>query len=390
MIKKAAIYDPYLDTLGGGERYCLTVAEILSKNGYQVDLFWSGDQSLLSKAQTRFNLDLSQVNLVPDIFLDHGANIEIAQDSESISRVSKRPSNPHQKIINLVKKYKVTRQYDLFFYLSDWSVPFLFSKTNLLHIQVPFAKKNSLKSQISTYLKILFFQKVICNSNFTKDFARNSFGPKSCTIYPPVDIEKFSPSTDKKDIILSVGRFDNILNSKRQDILIEAFRRFVKQNPSTKWQLHLAGGSIDNPNSNHYLSHLKNISQDLPVVFLVNPDFSALKQLYSQSKIYWHAAGYDVDQTTHPEITEHFGMAPVEAMASGAVPLLVNKGGLPEIITDSQEGYLWNNIDELIAKTQFLSASPKTMTEMSTKAIQKSTFFSKENFVKSFFEILKK
>ena len=29
MEKRAAIYDPYLDTLGGGERYCLTVAEIL-------------------------------------------------------------------------------------------------------------------------------------------------------------------------------------------------------------------------------------------------------------------------------------------------------------------------------------------------------------------------
>jgi len=39
---RAAIYDPYLDTLGGGERYCLTVAEILLKNGWQVDLFWSG------------------------------------------------------------------------------------------------------------------------------------------------------------------------------------------------------------------------------------------------------------------------------------------------------------------------------------------------------------
>ena len=33
MRKQAAIYDPYLDTLGGGERYCLTIAEILLKKG---------------------------------------------------------------------------------------------------------------------------------------------------------------------------------------------------------------------------------------------------------------------------------------------------------------------------------------------------------------------
>ncbi len=30
---KAAIYDPYLDTLGGGEKYALTVAETMLKMG---------------------------------------------------------------------------------------------------------------------------------------------------------------------------------------------------------------------------------------------------------------------------------------------------------------------------------------------------------------------
>ena len=67
-IKKAAIYDPYLDTLGGGERYCLTVAEILLKNGYKVDIFWSGDKTLIEKAEKRFSLDLKDLNIVPDIF----------------------------------------------------------------------------------------------------------------------------------------------------------------------------------------------------------------------------------------------------------------------------------------------------------------------------------
>ena len=35
---RAAIYDPYLDTLGGGERYCLSVVEFLLQNNYQVDI----------------------------------------------------------------------------------------------------------------------------------------------------------------------------------------------------------------------------------------------------------------------------------------------------------------------------------------------------------------
>ena len=53
MHKRVAIYDPYLDTLGGGERYCLTVAEILLKKGYLVDLFWSGDKDLIEIAETK-------------------------------------------------------------------------------------------------------------------------------------------------------------------------------------------------------------------------------------------------------------------------------------------------------------------------------------------------
>ena len=45
---KAAIYDPYLDTLGGGERYMITAAQVLSENGYKVDVEWR-DQSIKNK-----------------------------------------------------------------------------------------------------------------------------------------------------------------------------------------------------------------------------------------------------------------------------------------------------------------------------------------------------
>jgi hypothetical protein len=41
---RAAIYNPYLDTLGGGERYTLAVATTLFKNGYQVDIEWKGKE----------------------------------------------------------------------------------------------------------------------------------------------------------------------------------------------------------------------------------------------------------------------------------------------------------------------------------------------------------
>jgi len=93
MSLKAAIYDPYLDTLGGGERYCLSVAEILSQNGYEVDIFWSGDQDILIRAQDRFALDLSTVKLVPDIFGLTKKRIELIEENLP-ENFHSRPAQP--------------------------------------------------------------------------------------------------------------------------------------------------------------------------------------------------------------------------------------------------------------------------------------------------------
>jgi len=37
---KAAIFNPYLDTLGGGERYTAAIAKVLADKGFRVDIAW--------------------------------------------------------------------------------------------------------------------------------------------------------------------------------------------------------------------------------------------------------------------------------------------------------------------------------------------------------------
>lgn len=392
MSLKAAIYDPYLDTLGGGERYCLTVGEILLKNKYQVDLFWSGEPSIINQAEKRFNLDLKGINCLPDIFGLVPQKIDLIEDenldnlhSQSISR-----QNIFQKIKNFIKKYQTLSKYDLVFYLSDGSIPFLFSKKNFLHIQVPFVNKTTLSEKIIDIFKNKFIHEVICNSQFTSKFLTKFPETKIQILYPPVDVEKFIVAKDKENIILSVGRFDNILNSKKQDILIEAFKKLFQAQPDLKWKLVLMGGSREIPSENHYLIHLQHLSQNLPIEFVVNPDFEKLKEVYSKAKIYWHAAGYGVDEYLHPEETEHFGMSVVEAMASGAVPLVVAKGGLTEIVSNSKNGYTWQNIDELVAKTKLLLVTPKDLEKLSTEVISYSQQFSKEKFENQLLNLIKK
>ncbi len=391
--KKAAIYDPYLDTLGGGERYCLTVAEILLKNDYSVDIFWSGDKTLIEKAEKRFSLDLKDLKIVPDIFGIKPQKLNLLETTDHLSKFTNRTVDSalfKVKLNSISKKIKNNRKYDLIFYLSDGSLPLLFGKKNYLHVQVPFVNNYDFLPKLSRHLKSKLFTSVICNSQFTAKYQDSAIKNKVLVVYPPVDVDKFYSSKSKENIILSVGRFDNILNAKKQDVLVDAFRRLNQKSPLGNWKLVLAGGSITEPEKNSFLQHLQKKAANLPVEFMVNPPFPVLQELYSVAKIYWHAAGFEVDENTHPENTEHFGITVVEGMASGLVPVVVEQGGIPEIVDNGVSGFLWKSLDELITKTQKLIDDPEILKLMSQQALISCQQFSKSNFEKKLMGIIGK
>jgi len=361
--KIAGIYDPYIDTLGGGEKYVFTIAQILLERGYRIDVFTNLNKTILEKLQNRFNLNLSTAQIKPDIFKKHG-------------------------FLSTLNKYNITKKYDLFFYLNDGSIPLLFSKHNILHIQVPFNKTPNLFQKLINSIKLILFKDIIVNSKFTQARVKQIYLKNSQLLYPPIDITNFTPAKTKQNIILSVGRFDNILNAKRQDILINAFKKLYIKNHLSGWKLILAGSSLENESTNLYLSHLKFTAKDLPIEFVVNQPFDTIKKLFSISKIYWHAAGFGVDEKTDPQSTEHFGMTVVESMAAGLVPVVINKGGLKEIINQNINGFVWNKIDQLVGKTQLLISHPLKYKQMSQNARNTSTKYSTQNFKNQFIKII--
>jgi len=328
---KAAIYNPYLDTLGGGERYTLSFAKVLAKNGYNVDLEWK-DVGIKEKLEKRFGMELSEINIVPDIKKGDG--------------------------------------YDICFWVSDGSIPLMHARQNILHFQVPFHNVNG-KSLINK-MKLFRIGKVVCNSQFTKDVVDKEFGISSVVIYPPVDTLKFK-SKHKENVILYVGRFSTILQSKGQEVLISAFKK-ICDGGLKDWKLVLAGGGEIGVGDG--LGDLRKQSEGYPIEIIVSPDFSTLKDIYGKAKIFWSASGFDQNENTNPEKVEHFGITVVEAMSAGAVPVVFNGGGHKEIVEDGLTGYLWGSLDELVEKTSKLIKNGKQFRTLEVSAKEKSGEYS--------------
>lgn len=347
---KAAIYSPYLDTLGGGERYMMTIAEVLSKTN-QVDilldshLFLMDTQKLIQNLSDRFGLDLKKVNLV---------------------------TAPLGKDTNVLNRSIFLTKYDLLVYLTDGSIFYPTSTKNILHIQSPIIGQ-AYKS-IFGKLKLSGWDLIIYNSKFTQANAKKYWPLKSEVVYPPVDIENIKP-LKKKKYILSVGRFFSFLKDKKHETLIETFKKIHKDKNLKGWSLNLAGSA--GQGDEQYLEKLRRDSIRFPINFFPNLEYSELIKLYGESSIYWHAAGFGEDDPTK---MEHFGISTVEAMAGGCVPVVIGKGGQTEIVSEGEDGFLWNNLREIENKTLKLIKNEKLLLKISKKSIKKAASFDKRLF----------
>ena len=74
---KAAIYNPYLNTLGGGERYTITFANVLAEAGYDVDIEWN-DPKILKQLSERFGLKLVNTIKIVDS-INRGEKYDLSQ-----------------------------------------------------------------------------------------------------------------------------------------------------------------------------------------------------------------------------------------------------------------------------------------------------------------------
>ncbi len=344
---KIGVFDPYLDDLGGGEKYMMTLAQCFSEEN-EVTVFWNSPEDL-KKVAERFSLDLSKVRLKNNIF---------------------------SPTYSSFKRWLESLNYDAIIILSDGSIPFVLSKKLFIHFQQPFPK---IKMSLKTSLKKIRVTSFFCNSRFTKSFVDEEFGINSKVIYPPVDVR--TKENKKENIILHVGRFRAVnvesQDYKKQEVMLDVFKKMADLGLKN-WKFILAVGLQEGDRSR--FNQLKKKAEGYPIEFLMNLNNDDLGKIYSKSKIYWHASGYGEDLNKNPELAEHFGISTVEAMASGSIPVVINAGGQREIVEDGKSGYLWDTLEDFITKTKSLIKDEKLWHKISSGAIERARAFSAEKF----------
>ncbi|MGB9614937.1 MAG: glycosyltransferase [Fervidobacterium sp.] len=246
--------------------------------------------------------------------------------------------NIYQKVLTNLLSFKLAK-YDV---VINMSMPTPFDgifKRHILYIHNPIflmkTKKYANKPfSSSKYEKSLFWKlyytpynlilqhairnvkaELLANSYFTKWRLKKYAGLQSKVVYPPVDIDAFSPvfgNTDRNGVI-SIGRFSP---EKRQLKQLE----IAKCLPETTFRIC---GSVVMPYNWQWFQYIKSKVEEMElknVELHPNPPFKKLVKLIGESKIFIHTMLY-----------EDFGLTTCEAIAGGCIPCVINSGGQKEL-----------------------------------------------------------
>ena len=205
---------------------------------------------------------------------------------------------------------------------------------------------------------------VIANSNFTAKRIKKYWGLESEVIHPPVDIKRFKYNEIRGDYYMSVNR---LVPNKRIDLLIKAFNK-----------LNLPLIIIGDGPERLKLEKMSNSN----IKFLRKLPDLEVENYMSKCKAFVYAG------------IEDFGIAPVEAMASGAPVIAYGKGGILDTVNCINESNkekvhngllfkrqtskdIFDTISWFEDKKVWRKFNPKTLNEYSHN-------FSIENFMNKF------
>jgi glycosyltransferase involved in cell wall biosynthesis len=322
-------------------------------------------------------------------------------DRVNFRYIAREPEPP--AFANPFRRYRAAREwhasvsssYDLFVNCTHWLPCFCHAKNGALLVLFPFYIRPPDHPEVRrlpawkqwrhrTYYDVEWSRRLstyphkLAISTFAREWALRRWGIDCTVVFPPVDVDL--ACGPKEPLVLSVGRFATLSHTKKQVEMMRAFRE-LHSSALAGWTYASVGSLNDRAENRAYFERVRELGQGCPARVEANLPPVELRQLFTRASIFWHATGFDDDTGAHPELAEHFGIATVEAMAAGCVPVVVNKGGQPEIVEHGRSGFVWNTLDELKRYTQMLADDRGLWAHMSAAARERAQTFGRPRFI---------
>lgn len=373
MTTRVAIYNLYWTTYGGGEQVAGAIAQALVGD-HEVTLL--GPEAIdIETTLARLGVDLSGCEyrrVVDDLAASAAsADFDVFINTTYLSSaVNQAPAGLYY--VHFPGQPRTGRQRATQT-VAGWGERMLggASTGKLARIHAGFARRTHDIDWVASYTTFL------ANSAFTATWVTRLWKVTPEVLYPPVRPEVLPG--EKTPTIAGLGRFfdPKFGHCKRQLDLLHAFIELEKSG-SEGWRLELVGGA-DGANRDYALAVRREaVGHEVGVHF--NAPRSLVHDTLAAASIFWHGGGFGEDPNVHPERFEHFGIAVVEAMAAGAVPVVFGAAGPAEIVRHGVDGYHWHSPEDLVRFTRQLIADPALRSSMSAHAQVRAKDFTSEVF----------
>jgi len=384
-MSRVAIYNLYWATYGGAEQVSGAFAEFL-RDGHEVTLL--GPEPIdLDKSRDRLGLDLSGCGfekvMNDDEASEVSADFDIFVNGTYRSRVINRatrgiyyvhfpqPLDTTRQRVNQGVSRAATRALSL-------TPGRLRTSSKLSRIQRGFERRVVDNAWVSSYTDF------VSNSEYTAHWTQEIWGVPSTVVYPAVRPVVEADWARKTPSVATLGRFFDPIHGhgKKQRDLVDAFVMLDEAGRSRigsdQWRFVLVGGA-DAANREYALS-VKRAALGHPIDVHMNRPRSVVEDTLRSASIYWHGTGYGEEVAKHPERFEHFGIAVVEAMLAGCVPVVYGEAGPAEIVRHGVDGYHWHTLEQLAGFTYELMNDEAKRRAMAESAVARGREYSIDRF----------
>jgi glycosyltransferase involved in cell wall biosynthesis len=318
-MKKALVYNRFLNTAGGGERLTLDWCLALSQLGYHITLVTASTFQ-------------GSIQDLCDVFGIQGA------------------SSWHLKILNEeaeIADFCRAHSFDLFVNGTFCSLMPNPAPCGIYSLMFPQHLDQLGRDRLLTY------QRIICISDFSEIYVRHWWGEDLPvrTLPPPISDSHMKATgisfEGKEKIILNVGRFNIHGHCKRQLEAIRCFQEMLfREIIDDGWQLFCVGNLNNSPENVEYVETCRR-EAGANVCIETDVSFSRLQGLYRRAAALWQFTGSHLKSGETPQYCEHLGLVAMDSMCYGTIPMVYQRSGVAFVINHATSGFIFETTDEL-------------------------------------------